>query len=57
MSSYGHELPWQIITFGIQFNKGTNFEWMADEALYYKIIFRQVLQGVREKVEQHIWNY
>lgn len=34
MSSYDrllcHELPWQIIAFGIQFNKGTNLERMAD---------------------------
>lgn len=34
MSCYGgplcHELPWQIIAFGIQFNKGTNLERMAD---------------------------
>lgn len=25
-----HELPWQIIAFGIQFNKGTNLEQMAE---------------------------
>lgn len=50
-----HELPWQIIAFGIQFNKGTNSEQMADWAFAVpahsitKLSTGRYLHGVKEK--------